>query len=116
MNTPIKLVVTKAAAAPAKTIQGDCDSALMNNVANWVLSPISERKIVRKVELKTVQKLHEALFSPGFLSGSEAKFWGSSVVWVKLSVEERVVFWVKVIKVLSLLKLIHTLPYYRSNV
>ena len=52
IRTPSKLVATSAAAAPAKTTQGDWDWALISRVASWVLSPISARKIVKNVEPK----------------------------------------------------------------
>lgn len=52
-RTPNKLVVTSAAADPKNTIHGDWDSALINKVDSWVLSPNSARKIVKNVEPKT---------------------------------------------------------------
>lgn len=56
METPNKLVAVNAKADPQKTIQGDRDSALINSVVNWVLSPISAAKMVKKVEKKTGRK------------------------------------------------------------
>lgn len=49
-------MVINAKAEPAKTTQGEWDSALINSVLIWVLSPISARKIVVKVEKKTGRK------------------------------------------------------------
>jgi hypothetical protein len=46
--TPKRLVASSAEAAPAKTIQGEFDSADIKRVASWVLSPSSARKIVTK--------------------------------------------------------------------
>lgn len=55
-STPIKLVATRAKAAPKNTTIGDRDSAVIKRVANWVLSPISAKKIVTNVETKTAEK------------------------------------------------------------
>ena len=52
-RTPNKLVVTSAAPDPKNTTHGDWDSALINRVDSWVLSPNSARKIVKNVEPKT---------------------------------------------------------------
>lgn len=52
-NTPIRLVQIKATAAPVNTNQGEWDSAVINKVATWVLSPISAKKMVIKVVPKT---------------------------------------------------------------
>jgi len=52
-NTPNRLVVTNAVPAPANTTQGEWDSALINRVVTWVLSPSSAKKMVIKVEKKT---------------------------------------------------------------
>lgn len=55
-STPTRLVDINARAAPRKTITGLWDSALINSVATWVLSPNSAKKIVIKVDKKTPQK------------------------------------------------------------
>lgn len=55
-STPIKLVAMRARAAPRNTTIGDRDSAVINSVANWVLSPISAKKMVTNVEAKTAEK------------------------------------------------------------
>ena len=60
-RTPIKLVVIRAKAAPRKTTQGASDSAVISKVVSWVLSPISARKMVIKVELKIPRIDLEAL-------------------------------------------------------
>ena len=67
-KTPSKLVVTKAIAAPAKTIHGDCDSALINSVVTWVLSPSSAKKMVMNVEQNTPQLGERAI--AGFCTGA----------------------------------------------
>jgi hypothetical protein len=54
-KTPTKLVAIKAAPAPTKTLRGDRDWAAINIVANWVLSPISAKKIVINVDSQTPQ-------------------------------------------------------------
>jgi len=54
-STPNKLVVTSAVPAPRKTTQGLWDSAVINIVVIWVLSPISAKKMVKKVEAKMPQ-------------------------------------------------------------
>jgi hypothetical protein len=54
-RTPTKLVAIKAVPAPNKTLRGDRDWAAINMVANWVLSPISAKKIVMKVDSQTTQ-------------------------------------------------------------
>jgi len=56
MMTPRRLVVIKAREEAAKTTQGEPDSALINRVVSWVLSPISARKIVKNVDVKTGRK------------------------------------------------------------
>jgi hypothetical protein len=63
-NTPTKLVAISAVPAPNKTLSGDFDCAAINIVANCVLSPISAKKIVKKVESQT-----PAALLPGLLSG-----------------------------------------------
>ena len=60
-RTPIKLVVIRAKAAPKKTTQGESDSAVMRRVVSWVLSPISAKKMVIKVEPKIPRMDFEAL-------------------------------------------------------
>ena len=52
-STPTKLVAISAVPAPSKTLRGDRDWAAINMVANWVLSPISAKKIVIKVDSQT---------------------------------------------------------------
>ena len=64
MRHPNKLVATSAVDAPANTIQGAWDSAVISKVATWVLSPISDKKMVKKVEPNTA-----AVPSSSFLVG-----------------------------------------------
>jgi hypothetical protein len=56
METPRRLVAMRARADPKKTIQGDRDSALIKRVLSWVLSPISAKNMVKKVEAKIDRK------------------------------------------------------------
>lgn len=51
-TTPNRLVMISAVPDPKKTIQGDCDCALINRVDSCVLSPISARKMVTNVVAK----------------------------------------------------------------
>ena len=46
----------RARADPKKTTQGDRDSALISRVLSWVLSPISAKNMVKKVEAKIDRK------------------------------------------------------------
>jgi hypothetical protein len=62
-KTPTKLVLINAKADPQKTTQGLWDWALMSNVATWVLSPNSAKKIVTKVEAKQLQMAEKLAFS-----------------------------------------------------
>ncbi len=66
-STPIKLVAIKADPAPKNTTQGAWDSAAISRVAIWVLSPISARKMVKKVEANTPQAPGVSCFA-GLLS------------------------------------------------
>ena len=52
-DTPNNVVQTNADPAPKNTTQGACDSALINRVVTWVLSPNSATKMVRKVVKKS---------------------------------------------------------------
>ena len=54
-STPTKLVAIKAVPAPTNTLKGDRDWAAINMVANWVLSPISAKKMVINVDNQTPQ-------------------------------------------------------------
>jgi hypothetical protein len=56
METPSRLVAMRARADPKKTTQGDRDSALISRVLSWVLSPISAKNMVKKVEAKIDRK------------------------------------------------------------
>lgn len=47
----------RAQAAPANTSQGEWDWAVIIRVANWVLSPSSATKIVRKVAKNSLNQL-----------------------------------------------------------
>lgn len=80
METPNKLVATRAKAEPAKTTQGDLDSALINKVLSWVLSPISAKKIVRKVEKKTERKWETGFWSLGLDSAKGAAIAKSELI------------------------------------
>jgi hypothetical protein len=53
-STPIRLVAINAKPEPSSTLRGAWDWAVINKVANWVLSPISAKKMVIKVEMKTL--------------------------------------------------------------
>jgi hypothetical protein len=46
----------RARADPKKTTQGDRDSAVISRVLSWVLSPISAKNMVKKVEAKIDRK------------------------------------------------------------
>ena len=67
-KTPNKLVVIKALPAPKNTTQGLWDSAVINKVVIWVLSPISARKMVKNVEVKIAQTLIDSA-APETISG-----------------------------------------------
>ena len=59
VKAPSKLAKTSAEEEPKKTANGLFEVPLIVNVANWVLSPNSATKTVRKVEsnkLKTIYK------------------------------------------------------------
>ena len=59
VKAPNKLAKTSAEEDPKKTANGLFDVPLMVKVANWVLSPSSAMKTVRKVDsnkLKTIYK------------------------------------------------------------
>lgn len=71
-RTPIKLVVIRAKAAPKKTTQGASDSAVINRVVSWVLSPISAKKMVIKVEPKIPRMDLEVLRVEGGIGSKES--------------------------------------------
>jgi hypothetical protein len=56
-ETPSRLVAIRAKLAPSKTLNGEADWALISMVASWVLSPISAKKMVKKVESQTFPML-----------------------------------------------------------
>ena len=67
IRTPRRLVVIKAKAAPVKIIIGLPDCAESINVASWVLSPNSARKIVLKEVINILMKVSESFESLDFI-------------------------------------------------
>jgi hypothetical protein len=57
-RTAISELNTRAPADPKKTESLESQSAEMQNVANWVLSPSSARKIIPKVVIKILKSIN----------------------------------------------------------